>query len=403
MLKYMIGGLAALTILAGVGNAPSSNPFKILDSVSAQANELDTTAPIDVVYFKLGKLVQTNKSKGIWTEYDSRGAERYKFKTSDYSSDSLVLKGTKGNVRLIVDFTKNIISGEWPGHDMSPLYEVTRIERTAVAPQPENKKDIEVTTSSEKNSSIAASAQSKKKDFSSSQESMGKPKENKKKGEISGTVPITVPPNKDFGDSLGKPVTITQVPNPSILTTAKYEYGAFEKLEGMDWIEKAQSGRVFNYRKIGHNQRSVFLYDGSRSIMIEIDLQDNKVRSGVSGDGLRPLYDIIEAGNESPIVTPTPSLSENAGAKLSYLERTSCRLKGGEVERAGILGNERCTITYEDGGDICIDSSNCEGLCIANLSPNETDVSGTCQLNDNPFGCYSEIIAGQATPTLCVD
>jgi len=119
MLKYMIGGLAALTILAGVGNAPNSNPFKILDSVSAQANELDTTAPIDVVYFKLGKLVQTNKSKGIWTEYDSRGAERYKFKTSDYSSDSLVLKGTKGNVRLIVDFTKNIISGEWPGHDMS--------------------------------------------------------------------------------------------------------------------------------------------------------------------------------------------------------------------------------------------------------------------------------------------
>jgi len=47
-----------------------------------------------------------------------------------YNENSLTLKGTKGNVRLVVNFIDNIISGEWPGHSMAPLYEVTRVEKT---------------------------------------------------------------------------------------------------------------------------------------------------------------------------------------------------------------------------------------------------------------------------------
>jgi len=180
------------------------------------------------------------------------------------------------------------------------------------------------------------------KDFSSSKNNQGQ-------NDISVPAPRTVPPAKDFTSPDGKPVTAAQVPNPSILTVARHEYGSFEKLEDVDWIEKAQSGRVFNYKKIGHNQRSVFLYDESRSVMIEIDLQDNKIRSGVSGDGLRPLYDIIEAGN-----APSTKSDEPLTADLS-------------------------------------------------ISDNKEAVSGTCQLNDNPFGCYSEVVAGQSTPTLCVD
>jgi len=99
----------------------------ILSPISAHANQSNKASSIDAVHFKRGKLVQTNKSKEIWTEYDSRGTERYEFKTFDYNSNALVLKGTQGNVRLVVDFKTNVISGEWPGHAMSPLYEVERL------------------------------------------------------------------------------------------------------------------------------------------------------------------------------------------------------------------------------------------------------------------------------------
>jgi len=406
MLKYLIGGFAAATVFTGFGSFQNPLSMDILSPISAHANQSNKASSIDAVHFKRGKLVQTNKSKEIWTEYDSRGTERYEFKTFDYNSNALVLKGTQGNVRLVVDFKTNVISGEWPGHAMSPLYEVTRIDRTPITTKDKAVEDKTVTNKDIKDSSspveidasVPRPSPNDMKDFSSSKDNQGP-------NDISVPAPTTVPPAKDFTSPDGKPVTAAQVPNPSILTVAKHEYGSFEKLEDVDWIEKAQSGRVFNYKKIGHNQRSVFLYDGSRSVMIEIDLQDNKIRSGVSGDGLRPLYDIIEAGNAPSTKSDEPVTSVNTGTKLSYLERTSCRLKGGKVERAGILGHERCTTSYKDGGDICIDSSNCEGLCIADLSisDNKEAVSGTCQLNDNPFGCYSEVVAGQSTPTLCVD
>lgn len=81
-----------------------------------------------------------------------------------------------------------------------------------------------------------------------------------------------------------------------------------------------------------------------------------------------------------------------------------CVSQGGFVERAGILGAERCTMTYSDGGNICIDSSNCQGKCVTGVGGGDSNaVSGQCQKTDNPFGCYSEVLGGKVQPGLCVD
>lgn len=90
-------------------------------------------------------------------------------------------------------------------------------------------------------------------------------------------------------------------------------------------------------------------------------------------------------------------------------ERAACARSGGIIERAGMLGYERCTYRYSDGKAVCSDSSDCEGQCRAmgdftNQSQNnEQPVTGQCQIDDNPFGCYGEIINGRIGPMLCVD
>lgn len=397
MFKSIIGSATALIVFAGFGNIPNFHNAKSLFISAAHANNMIDASIIDAVHFKRGRLVQTDKTQGVWTEYDSRGNERYQFRTLSYNENSLTLKGTKGNVRLVVNFIDNIISGEWPGHSMAPLYEVTRVEKTVEKTKKDEViKSIGPSVEDTKNITIASDKTLAKKDAPQ-----------KDKDRVAENIPSTIPPGKNHETTEIKAVISAQVPNPSILTLASYEFGVFKKQEGegLDWIEKEQNGRIFNYRKIGHNQRSVFLYDNTRSIMIEIDLQDNTIRSGVSGDGLRPLYDIIEASNSIPETNPAPLTDDSTGVKLSYMERTRCNLKGGKVESSGILGNERCAMNYADGGNICIDSSNCEGLCIAVLSSGDEGkaVSGTCQMNNNPFGCYAEIVSGQASPTLCVD
>jgi len=91
--------------------------------------------------------------------------------------------------------------------------------------------------------------------------------------------------------------------------------------------------------------------------------------------------------------------------KATEAERERCNAAGGAVLQAGILGAENCIIPYADAGKTCSDSSDCLGDCRLTASraqPEET-VTGTCQINDSPFGCYQTVENGRAGFTLCVD
>ena len=81
-----------------------------------------------------------------------------------------------------------------------------------------------------------------------------------------------------------------------------------------------------------------------------------------------------------------------------------CAAKGGSYGPAGLLGANRCTLPYSDAGAVCTDSLQCEGQCLAGqYDAAGYSGEGTCQANDNPFGCRSEIIGGEIQPGLCVD
>ncbi len=85
-------------------------------------------------------------------------------------------------------------------------------------------------------------------------------------------------------------------------------------------------------------------------------------------------------------------------------EREKCHAAGGEVHQAGLLGYENCILPYADAGQACSDSSECLGDCrLTDFSKPEDSITGTCQINDSPFGCYQTVENGRAGHMLCVD
>lgn len=96
-----------------------------------------------------------------------------------------------------------------------------------------------------------------------------------------------------------------------------------------------------------------------------------------------------------------------AGKVATARERTRCDALGGKIERAGMLGYERCTRPYADAGKSCMDSAQCEGQCRTmddfSIQADGKTTTGQCQVNDNPFGCYGEIKRGRVETMLCVD
>ncbi len=318
--------------------------------------------PISQIDFVGGKLVQENFNQGLWVEYDFRGARRYEFLKTQYNGEVLSLKGIKGDVTLRVNIPTKTIAGAWPGHPMAKLYDVTNVTYL---------------------------------------ESTQTPK-------LEEIIPNYVPPGKKA------PTAIPPKKKEDISTTnlsiANYANGSFYRIEDQEWREENQEGTIFRFRPIGSDKSSLFLYDLGRQILIELDIKDKMSRISHSGEPLQDLYPLTRLRAESisvsiPVeleapMTPTP----NTGGKMSVENKALCKAKGGFVERAGMLGFERCTMRYSDGGNICIDSSNCEGKCLATVEGAQNKaVSGQCQATDNPFGCYAEVIAGATGPALCVD
>lgn len=479
--KYRLCGAIALMSCLGLTSSFLNNsaPLSIGFGTLATAQTASSMSQIESIDFTVGRLVQTDRLKGHWVEYDFRGQERYRFKMIRQDSQSVLLRGENGGVDLLVDLSNKAISGEWANHPMAKLYTIANVQlfETALnAPQsktmnpavhaPKTAKNEKVLDRiipkimSVKNSINSDKKEPAKKPQLRANAAVATPTLNTSnlnpstppagKVAVSGKVNTTsdntvIETEKPHIDSDIKSAETEDVKwpiesniaakdkaatsfipssKPSNINIARYDNGRFETDNGILWTETTADGNSFKYKKIGENSDQLFLYNDTRNVFIQIDVKEKQSLISQNGESLRSYYVLTEVGAltkadpiistaNTPLTTGTaptqkarfeiPFLAKKTD-KLSIIERSKCLARGGKVERAGILNVERCTLPYSDGGKLCIDSSNCSGKCVVD-DTNKTNgaFSGICQIDDNPFGCYSEVVAGEAQPKLCVD
>ncbi len=87
----------------------------------------------------------------------------------------------------------------------------------------------------------------------------------------------------------------------------------------------------------------------------------------------------------------------------------ACTARGGEVRPVCLTGALACVTPFSDAGKKCRDSSECLGKCLVDehqLNPVPEPGSaaeGRCQRDDDPCGCFVEVIDGIVQQGLCVD
>jgi hypothetical protein len=93
-------------------------------------------------------------------------------------------------------------------------------------------------------------------------------------------------------------------------------------------------------------------------------------------------------------------------------DRASCEALGGTWGRIGLNSREQCNLPAADAGAECLSSSECEGLCLAELSPDELDAAmsgdkivhtaGVCSAWRIVVGCVPMVEDGLLRP-ICID
>ncbi|MGB6317189.1 MAG: hypothetical protein WBG08_01015 [Litorimonas sp.] len=308
-------------------------------------------AHIEAIEFRGGRFVQ--ESPGQWAETRNDGKVNYRFYQTAASEDVIELTGPQGMVRLFVDLKDKVVRGQWPGQTLKTVYTITDV-KTRAKPQPPTPQPPVTQTPV-------------------TQPAAPQP-------------PVTQPPNTDL-------------PLPRDLQIATYKSGQFLKTGDKSWQQTTEDGQVFTYDQIGFDEVSVFLFDPVSKVMISLEPQRLLARMTGADHYLQPFTSLLSA-SAAPL-TPAPAPEDG---RLSEAERSTCLKTGGTVERAGILGAERCTRPYGDAGMACLDSAQCQGQCRTDVGTAAgTPVTGVCQANDNPFGCFSEVVAGRAGPGLCID
>jgi hypothetical protein len=110
-------------------------------------------------------------------------------------------------------------------------------------------------------------------------------------------------------------------------------------------------------------------------------------------------------------VKPTPAPSggphpAQPGRPTPPVDAAACAARGGAVRNVCMLQRPMCVIPYADAGKACTDGDQCQGDCrytADGVPPPGARVSGTCQVNNDPCGCFSNVEDGQITGGLCVD
>ena len=108
-----------------------------------------------------------------------------------------------------------------------------------------------------------------------------------------------------------------------------------------------------------------------------------------------------------------PAPLKSCGSQLD-IPRTqlACESAGGKWGRAGLFPKPICRMPTRDGGRVCGDAGECEGLCLAALTPAQRDLLkkrqklellGTCTPVAPVFGCMAIVKAGVVSGLLCKD
>ncbi len=104
-------------------------------------------------------------------------------------------------------------------------------------------------------------------------------------------------------------------------------------------------------------------------------------------------------------LTPREGMNRQQRKALEKIDIEACRQKGGEIQDVCMAQMPACVAPYPDAGTPCRDSSECGGQCRyeGEEGDNGAEVQGECQENDDPCGCFAEVVDGRLTPALCVD
>ncbi len=115
--------------------------------------------------------------------------------------------------------------------------------------------------------------------------------------------------------------------------------------------------------------------------------------------------DLATAKDDPAPTGQEKTIEEMRAESLASIDRTACEGAGGQVRQEGMLGMYRCVKPYADAGKPCRGKADCEGQCrFEGEAPADgADVTGVCQRDDSPFGCYSEVEDGKLTGGICVD
>ena len=90
------------------------------------------------------------------------------------------------------------------------------------------------------------------------------------------------------------------------------------------------------------------------------------------------------------------------------VKERQCRAAGGEWSRFGVrdhlCGIYTCAPRTKDGGQRCLNRSDCEYLCIVKRSfPLGTPVIGECAAVVTEFGCINYVDGGKMVGRVCSD
>lgn len=342
-------GLLALILMGFILSATYAQPAGAEISVQKPNTE------IAVVHFRGGRLVQSTEQYGRWFEKRNNGVINYEFFETASTAQSIELTGPNGEVKLFVDLTNKVIKGQWPGQAPKHIYTITKIERMVFIQTPVPHPPV--------------------------------------------VHPPVIEPPVVHPPVVTPPVINPQAPLPKDLKSATYSGGQFMQVSGGVWKQSTANGEAFHFQAVGYDVQSLYLYDVSRHTFVTLEPLAKRSRVAVGGDYLRPFHTLTAVSGE--LHTPIPPVPNGT---LSQADKLACVQSGGYVERAGLLGAERCTTPFSDAGLVCTDSGQCQGQCRAEISSDMgAHVSGVCQANDNPFGCFSEVVNGQVGPGLCVD
>jgi hypothetical protein len=94
----------------------------------------------------------------------------------------------------------------------------------------------------------------------------------------------------------------------------------------------------------------------------------------------------------------------------------ACEQAGGRWGPAGIFPRPICRMPTHDGGRLCADTGECEGLCLAALTPAQRDLAkqwiplrqkqqmlGKCTPSAPVYGCMAIVREGFVTGIMCRD